>query len=163
MDWITRCGLGYDIHRLVPGRRLVLGGLEITHPRGLDGHSDADVIAHSIGDALLGALALGDLGHHFPPGDPATRDMASVEILERIAALVRAREAEISHIDVTVVAEEPRLAAHVGEMRERLSRALGVEIGQVSVKATSNEGLDATGRGDAIAAHAIATVRQPRA
>jgi 2-C-methyl-D-erythritol 2,4-cyclodiphosphate synthase len=89
--------------------------------------------------------------------------MASVEILERIAALVRAREAEISHIDGTVVAEAPRLAAHVGEMRERLSRALGVEIGQVSVKATSNEGLDATGRGDAIAAHAIATVRQPRA
>lgn len=161
MDWITRCGLGYDIHRLVPGRRLVLGGLDIPYPRGLDGHSDADVIAHAIGDALLGALALGDLGRHFPPDDATFKDMAGTEILRRIAALVAERGAEIVHIDVTVLAEEPRLAPHLASMRERIGAALGIESDRVSIKATTHEGLDATGRGDAMAAHAIATVREP--
>jgi 2-C-methyl-D-erythritol 2,4-cyclodiphosphate synthase len=161
MNWITRSGVGYDIHRLVPGRRLVLGGVEIPHPRGLDGHSDADVIAHAIGDALLGALALGDLGHHFPPGDAGTRDMPGSEILARIAALVAERGAEIVHVDVTVVAEAPHLGPHLAAMRQRLSAALGIDSEHVSIKATTNEGLDATGRGEAMAAHAVATVREP--
>lgn len=163
MDWITRAGLGYDMHRLVPGRRLVLGGVEIPHPTGLAGHSDADVAAHAVGSALLGALALGDLGRHFPPGDPRFAAISSLILLERIAALLRARGAEITHIDVTVVAESPRLAPHVEAMRERLAEALGLAVGQVSVKATTNEGLDAVGRGEAIAAHAVATVRAPAA
>ena len=161
MDWIHRAGIGYDIHRLVPGRRLVLGGVEIPHPTGLDGHSDADVAAHAIGSALLGALALGDLGQHFPPGDPRFAAISSLVLLERIAALARDRGAEIVHVDVTVVAEAPRLAPHVQSMRERLAAALGMVIGQVSVKAATNEGCDAIGRGEAIAAHAVATVRAP--
>jgi 2-C-methyl-D-erythritol 2,4-cyclodiphosphate synthase len=161
MDWITRSGVGYDIHRLKPGRKLVLGGVEIPHPVGLDGHSDADVVAHAIGDALLGSLALGDLGQHFPPGDPRTRDIASLDLLRQIAALVRARGAFITGIDVTVVAESPQLAPHLGEMRARLAAALDLEVEQISVKATTNEGLGSLGRGEAMAAHAIATVRSP--
>lgn len=161
MEWMTRSGIGYDIHRLRSGRRLVLGGMEIPHPQGLDGHSDADVVAHAIGDALLGALALGDLGQHFPPGDPRYRDIASLELLQRIAALVRDRGALITSVDVTVVAESPPLAPHLSGMRAKLASALGILPDQVSVKATSNEGLGAVGRGEAMAAHAIATVRQP--
>lgn len=160
MDWITRSGIGYDIHRLRSGRRLVLGGVEIPHPQGLDGHSDADVVAHAVGDALLGALALGDLGQHFPPGDPRFKDIASLELLQRIAALIRGREAAITGIDVTVVAESPALQPHIAEMRARLAAALGITVEQVSVKATTNEGLDSVGRGEAMAAHAIATIRQ---
>ncbi len=139
----------------------MLGGVEIPHPRGLEGHSDADVLAHAIGDALLGALALGDLGQHFPPGDPRTKDISSLEILEHIAGLVRGRGAHITGVDATVVAEAPPLAPHLGEMRGRIARALGVAVGQVSVKATTHEGLGELGAGEAIAAHAIATVRQP--
>lgn len=161
MDWIPRAGIGYDIHRLAPGRRLVLGGVEILHPRGLEGHSDADVVAHAIGDALLGALALGDLGQHFPPGDPGFKDISSLVLLERIAALLAARGARIAGVDVTVVAEAPRLAPHLGEMRACLAAALGLGRERVSVKATTNEGFGAIGRGDAIAAHAVATVLEP--
>ena len=162
-DWIQRAGIGYDIHRLVPGRRLVLGGVEIPHSTGLAGHSDADVAAHAIGSALLGALALGDLGHHFPPGDPRYADISSLVLLERIAAMVRARGGDIANVDVTVVAEAPRLAPHVPAMRGALARALGVGVGQVAVKATTNERCDAIGRGEAIAAHAVAAVRMPAA
>lgn len=161
VDWIQRAGIGYDIHRLVPGRRLVLGGVEIPHPTGLAGHSDADVAAHAIGSALLGALALGDLGQHFPPGDPRFADISSCVLLERIAALVRDRGAEIVNVDVTVVAEAPRLAPHIQSMRERLARALGVAVARVAVKAATNEGCDAIGRGEAIAAHAVVAVREP--
>ncbi len=161
--WVTRAGVGYDIHRLVPGRRLVLGGVEIPHPTGLDGHSDADVVAHAIGSALLGALALGDLGRHFPPGDPRYADISGRDLLHRIALLVRERGAEISSVDVTVVAESPRLAPHVSAMRECIAVALTVEVAAISVKATTNEGLDAVGRGEAIAAHAVAVVRAPTA
>jgi len=163
VDWITRAGIGYDIHRLVTGRPLVLGGVEIPHPTGLAGHSDADVAAHAIGSALLGALALGDLGRHFPPGDPRFAAISSRVLLERIAALVRDRGAEIVNVDVTVVAEAPRLAPHIESMRERLAASLGVAVGQVSVKAATNEGCDAIGRGEAIAAHAVASVRAPAA
>jgi 2-C-methyl-D-erythritol 2,4-cyclodiphosphate synthase len=162
-DWIQRAGIGYDIHRLVPGRRLVLGGVEIPHSTGLAGHSDADVAAHAIGSALLGALALGDLGHHFPPGDPRYAEVSSVVLLEQIAAMVRAHGGAIVNVDVTVVAEAPRLAPHVPAMRKELARALGVGVEQVAVKAATNEGCDAIGRGDAIAAHAVAAVRVPAA
>jgi 2-C-methyl-D-erythritol 2,4-cyclodiphosphate synthase len=161
MEWLTRSGIGYDIHRLVPGRRLVLGGVQLEHALGLDGHSDADVVSHAIGDALLGAVGLGDLGQHFPPGDPATRDISSLELLRRIAALVRGAGAEIVHVDATVIAEAPRLGPQVGAMSAALATALGLDPARVSVKAKTNEGLDAIGRGEAIAAHAVATVRQP--
>jgi 2-C-methyl-D-erythritol 2,4-cyclodiphosphate synthase len=161
MEWLTRSGIGYDIHRLVPGRRLVLGGVVLEHPLGLDGHSDADVVAHAIGDAVLGALGLGDLGHHFPPGDPATRDISSLELLRRIAALVRGAGAEIVHVDVTVLAEAPRLGPHAAAMSQALATSLSLPPARVSIKAKTHEGLDAVGRGEAIAAHAVATVRQP--
>ncbi len=161
MDWLIRSGTGYDIHRLVPGRRLILGGVEIPHPAGLLGHSDADVAAHAIASALLGALALGDLGHHYPPADPRYAGMSSLTLLAEIAAMVAGHHAEIMNIDVTVVAEAPRLAPHTGAMRERVAGALGTSIERVSFKATTNEGLDAVGRGEAMAAHAIVTVRVP--
>jgi 2-C-methyl-D-erythritol 2,4-cyclodiphosphate synthase len=160
MEWLTRAGVGYDIHRLEPGRPLVLGGVRIEHSLGLTGHSDADVVAHSIGDALLGALGLGDLGRHFPPGDPATLGISSLELLRRIARLVAGAGAEIVHVDVTVIAEEPPLAAHAGAMSEALARALGTTAARISIKAKTNEGLDAIGRREAIAAQAVATVRQ---
>jgi 2-C-methyl-D-erythritol 2,4-cyclodiphosphate synthase len=163
LEWITRSGVGYDIHRLKPGRRLILGGVEIAHPKGLDGHSDADVVSHAIGDALLGALALGDLGQHFPPGDPSYRDISSLELLRRVAAMVRDRGGSITGVDVTLVAESPALAPHVAEMRARLASALGIEVPHVSVKAKTNEGLGDLGRGEAMAAHAVATVRHPQA
>ena len=160
MDWLTRAGIGYDIHRLEPGRPLVLGGVRIDHPLGLTGHSDADVIAHAIGDALLGALGLGDLGQHFPPGDPATLGISSLELLRRVALLVTGAGAEIVHVDATVIAEEPPLARHAPAMAAALGGALGVSASRISIKAKTHEGLDAIGRREAIAAQAIATVRQ---
>lgn len=161
MEWLTRAGIGYDIHRLEPGRPLILGGVRLEHPLGLTGHSDADVIAHAIGDALLGALGLGDLGQHFPPGDPATLGISSLELLRKIAALVAGARAEIVHIDVTVIAEAPKLSSHAAAMAAALGGALGVDASRISVKAKTHEGLDAIGRREAIAAQAVATVRQP--
>jgi 2-C-methyl-D-erythritol 2,4-cyclodiphosphate synthase len=161
MEWLTRSGIGYDIHRLEPGRPLVLGGVRIEHPLGLTGHSDADVVAHAIGDALLGALGLGDLGRHFPPGDPATLGISSLELLRKVAALVVGAGAEIVHVDATVIAEAPPLALHASAMAAALGGALGVKASKISVKAKTNEGLDAVGRREAIAAQAVATVRQP--
>jgi 2-C-methyl-D-erythritol 2,4-cyclodiphosphate synthase len=161
MEWLTRSGIGYDIHRLEPGRPLVLGGVRIEHPLGLTGHSDADVVAHAIGDALLGALGLGDLGRHFPPGDPKTLGISSLELLRKIAALVAGAGAEIVHVDVTVLAEAPPLAPHASAMSAALAGALGMTAARISIKAKTNEGLDAVGRREAIAAQAVATVRQP--
>jgi 2-C-methyl-D-erythritol 2,4-cyclodiphosphate synthase len=161
MDWVTRSGIGYDIHRLVPGRPLILGGVALEHPLGLEGHSDADVVAHAIGDAILGALGLGDLGRHFPPGDPATRGISSLDLLRKIAALAAQAGAEIVHVDATVLAEAPKLSPHAAAMSAALAGALGVSAASVSIKAKTHEGLDSIGRGEAIAAHAVATVRQP--
>ena len=161
MDWLIRSGTGYDIHRLVPGRRLILCGVEIPHPAGLLGHSDADVAAHAIASALLGARALGAHGHHFPSDDPHHAGVSSLTLLGEIAGMVAGHHAEIMNIDVTVVAEAPRRAPHSAAMRERVAAALGTSIERVSVKATTNEGLDAVGRGEAIAAHAVVTVRVP--
>lgn len=157
-----RVGIGYDIHRIAAGRPLVLGGVRFESDWGLDGHSDADVLAHAIGDALLGALALGDIGQHFPPGDPRWKDASSLDLLARIAALLAERGARVVNVDAAVAAEAPRLLPQRDAMRANLARALGVEIGAVSVKATTNEQLGAIGRGEGIAAWAVALVEVTR-
>ena len=153
-----RVGIGYDIHRLERGLPLVLGGVPLAHDQGLKAHSDGDALAHAIGDALLGALALGDLGAHFPDTDPEFRGMSSLLLLERIRALLHERGARVVNVDSTVILEAPRVQPHVGEMKERLARALAVEPDQVSVKATSNERLGTLGREEGIAAMAVALV-----
>jgi len=154
-----RVGIGYDIHRLVPGRKLILGGEELDFPLGLLGHSDADVLCHAIGDALLGAAGRGDIGRHFPDTDEAYRGISSLKLLAEIARLVRAAGYEISNVDVTVILQKPRLAGRTAGMEENVSRALSLELNQVNIKATTNEGLDAIGRGEAIAALAVAGLR----
>jgi 2-C-methyl-D-erythritol 2,4-cyclodiphosphate synthase len=155
----VRTGIGYDVHRLVAGRRLVLGGVEIAHPSGLAGHSDADVLFHAIVDALLGAATLGDIGHHFPPSDPAWRDAESRIFLAHAARLVAEAGFEIANVDATVIAEAPRIGPHVPAMRRAIAVILGVGEQDVSVKATTNEGIGFIGRGEGIAALAVATIR----
>jgi 2-C-methyl-D-erythritol 2,4-cyclodiphosphate synthase len=157
----TRAGIGYDIHAKAAGRPLVLGGVRFESDWGLEGHSDADVIAHAIGDALLGAMSLGDLGEHFPPGDPAWKDASSLDLLRRIHALVAARGGRIVNVDASVVAEAPKLAPRRAEMCAAIARALGLAEAQVSVKATTHERLGALGRGEGIAAWAVAMVEVP--
>lgn len=154
----ARVGYGYDVHRLVPGRRLVLGGVELAHPAGLGllGHSDADVLTHAIMDALLGAAGLGDIGAHFPPSDPAYRDADSVALLKQVARLLRAAGWCVVNVDATVVTEAPRLVPHIAAMRERLGAALGIAPARVSVKATTAEGLGPIGAGEGIEARAVA-------
>ncbi len=155
-----RIGIGIDFHRFALGRRLVLGGVEIPHRLGLAGHSDADVLLHAICDALLGAAALGDIGHHFPVSDPAYAGISSLELLKRTVGLL-AQAGYVPHqVDAVVVAEAPVLAPHVGEMRERIASCLGVEPGFVSVKATTPEGMGALGRGEGIGAWAVALIRE---
>ena len=122
---MTRCGIGYDVHRLVAGRKLVLGGVEIPHSAGLDGHSDADVLSHAIADALLGAIGSGDIGHHFPNTDESIRGISSLQILERTAALIGERKGRVVQIDATVIAEAPKIAPHIPAMREKIAKALG--------------------------------------
>jgi 2-C-methyl-D-erythritol 2,4-cyclodiphosphate synthase len=157
----ARAGIGYDVHARAAGRPLVLGGVRFESPWGLAGHSDADVLLHAIGDALLGALALGDLGDHFPPGDPRWKDASSLDLLARIAALLAARGARVVNVDAMVVAEAPKLAPARAAMRDNIARALGIEVARVSVKATTPEGLGALGRGEGIAAWAVAMVEVP--
>ncbi len=152
----VRVGVGYDVHRLVRGRRLVLCGVELESDVGLEGHSDADVALHALCDALLGAAARGDIGHHFPPGDERWRDADSLDLLRRVGEQLG--DYAIGNVDVTVIAERPRLAPHVEAMRTRLADALGIGVGRVSVKATTNEGLGFIGRGEGIAALAVATI-----
>ncbi len=154
-----RTGIGFDTHRLVEGRKLVLGGVEIAHALGLLGHSDADVLAHAIMDALLGAIADGDIGQHFPDTDAKWKDADSLKLLEAVAKRVRAQGWEVVNVDATVLAERPKLMPHIPAMRERLAQAMGVEVGAVSVKATTVEGLGAIGRQEGISAMAVATVR----
>ena len=153
-----RVGIGYDIHRLEPGFPLVLGGVPLAHDRGLNAHSDGDALAHAVGDALLGAMGLGDLGAHFPDTDPAYRGVSSLSLLERIQGLIQERGARVVNVDSTLILESPRVGPHVDEMRERLARALSLNPEQVSVKATTNERLGALGRGEGIAAMAVALV-----
>ena len=153
-----RVGIGYDIHRLERGLPLVLGGVPLAHDRGLTAHSDGDALAHAIGDALLGAMGLGDLGVHFPDTDPAYRGVSSLDLLERIHGLIQERGARVVNVDSTLILESPRVGPHVDEMRERLARALSLNSEQVSVKATTNERLGTLGRGEGIAAMAVALV-----
>jgi 2-C-methyl-D-erythritol 2,4-cyclodiphosphate synthase len=151
-----RAGIGYDIHRLAADRRLVLGGVAIEHPTGLAGHSDGDVLLHALMDALLGAANLGDLGRHFPSDDTAYAGASSLGLLKRVGALIREAGFAVASLDATVIAQAPRLAPHVGAMRDVIAGALGIESGRVSVKATTNDGLGVVGSGEAIAALAIA-------
>ena len=151
-----RIGQGYDVHPLAAGRRLVLGGVEIAHERGLDGHSDADVLLHAVADAVLGAAGLGDIGTHFPPSDERWRDASSLDLLARVAELAHERGWRTVNVDATVIAERPRLAPHVPQMRERIAGCLGVAEDAVGVKATTNERLGALGREEGIAALAVA-------
>jgi 2-C-methyl-D-erythritol 2,4-cyclodiphosphate synthase len=154
-----RAGTGYDLHRLVPGRPLVLGGVTIPSDRGALGHSDADVVCHAVTDAILGAVCLGDIGRHFPDSEPRWKDASSLDLLTRAAALVAEQGFEVGNVDVTVVLEAPRIRDYVDAMRAAVARAVGVDVGRVSIKGKTNEGVDAVGRGEAIAAHAIALVR----
>ena len=151
-----RIGNGYDIHRLVTGRPLILGGVNIPHEMGLLGHSDADVLTHAIMDAMLGALSLGDIGHYFPPTDPKWAGADSLELLKQVYGLVRQKGWRVSNIDSVVVAERPKLKPHIGEMRSRLASVLNLEPDQIGVKATTNEKLDAVGQEEGIAAYAVA-------
>ena len=153
-----RTGIGYDSHRFAEGRRLILGGVVIPHPRGLAGHSDADAVAHAVTDAVLGAAALGDIGTHFPPDAERWRDADSIALLQRAVALARDAGLRPANVDVSVVCEEPRIGPHVEAMRARLAGALGVEPGAVSVKGKSNEGMGWIGRGEGIAAIAVASL-----
>jgi len=155
---MTRVGFGFDLHPLVPGRPLVLGGVTVPSETGLDGHSDADVLSHALGEALLGALALGDLGRHFPDTDPRWRGVSSLRLLEQVMALVRGRGGELVNVDTTVLAQAPKLAPHLPEMAKRLSGVLGIPVTRVSVKAKSPEGLGLVGRREGIAAMAMVSV-----
>ncbi len=155
---MLRIGFGYDAHRLEVGRNLVLGGVKITHPKGLLGHSDADVLCHAIGDAILGALALGDLGKHFPDTDPKFKDVSSLKILSWIKDMVTKERAKVVNVDSTIVAEEPKLSGYVQRMRENVSFALQIDANQVSVKATTTEKMGFAGRKEGIAAYAVVLV-----
>ena len=151
-----RIGTGYDLHRLEPGRPLIIGGVRIPHATGLAGHSDADVLCHAITDAILGAVAEGDIGQHFPDSDPKWKDADSVALLERAVQIVRASGYLVANVDAVVIAERPKLLPHVPAIRARLAKALGVELSAVSIKGKTNERIDALGRNEAIAVHAVA-------
>jgi 2-C-methyl-D-erythritol 2,4-cyclodiphosphate synthase len=155
---MTRVGFGFDLHPLVDGRPLVLGGVTVPSELGLGGHSEADVLAHAVAEALLGALALGDLGRHFPDTDPRWRGVSSLTLLARVLEMVTARGGRIVNVDATVLAQAPRLAPHLPEMAKRLSDTLGIPVDRVSVKAKSPEGLGLLGRREGIAAMAVASV-----
>ena len=155
-----RIGHGYDVHRLVPERKLILGGVEIPWEKGLLGHSDADVLTHAVMDALLGAAALGDIGKLFPDSDPAYAGADSIELLKKVTALLRENGCTLHNLDCTVLAQAPKLAPHIAAMREKLANACGVSVSAVSVKATTEEGLGFTGTGEGIAAHAVCLLEE---
>ena len=155
---IPRIGHGYDVHRLTPGRRLILGGVDIPYEKGLLGHSDADVLAHAISDALLGAAALGDIGHLFPDNDDRFLGADSMLLLTEVCRVVRKAGYEIGNIDATVLAQAPKLAPHIADMRQNIARACGVDVSHISVKATTEEKLGFTGSGEGMAAHAVALI-----
>lgn len=155
---MTRTGIAYDLHRLEAGRKLVLGGIELAFGKGPAGHSDGDVLSHAICDALLGAAGAGDIGTHFPDTDAKWKGASSLLFLEHARKLIDARGLRINHVDAVVIAEKPKLVPYFPAMKETLARALGIQSEQINLKAKTNEGVDAIGRGEAIAAHAIATV-----
>jgi 2-C-methyl-D-erythritol 2,4-cyclodiphosphate synthase len=156
----VRFGIGYDVHRMVVNRKLILGGVEIPFVKGLMGHSDADIVCHAMADALLGAAALGDIGKHFPDVDPRFKDISSLVLLQHVGGLIRANNYEIINVDATVVLQQPKISPFVKKMRDNLAGALGIAIGQVSVKATTNEELGFIGLGEGAAAYAIASIQE---
>jgi 2-C-methyl-D-erythritol 2,4-cyclodiphosphate synthase len=158
---MTFSGIGYDLHRLVAGRKLMIGGVEIPFDKGSEGHSDGDVLSHALCDALLGAACLGDIGTHFPDTDPKWKGVSSLIFLEHIAKMLHHRRLSIVHVDAIVICERPKLGPHFPPMRMALAKALGIAADKINLKAKTNEGVDAVGRGEAIAAQAIATVREP--
>ncbi len=160
MSGKLRAGIGFDIHALATGRRLVLGGIEIPFDKGLSGWSDADVLIHAIIDALLGAAARGDIGSHFPPGKPEYKDISSLLLLARIKDELTENGWQVNNIDTTIVAEKPKLSDYIGRMRRQLSRTLGIDIDQISVKASTSDKLGSIGRGEGIAAYAIVTLEE---
>ena len=153
-----RIGHGYDVHRLVDGRKLILGGVEIPFEKGLDGHSDADVLTHAVMDALLGAAALGDIGKHFPDNDVRYLGADSIELLKAVSAVLTEHGWRLGNLDVTVIAQRPKLAPYIDAMRARIAAALGADVSAVSVKATTEERLGFTGDGSGIAAHAVCLI-----
>lgn len=155
-----RVGIGYDAHRLVKGRPLILGGVEIPYPLGLKGHSDADVLSHAIGDALLGAVGAGDLGHHFPDTDPAYRGISSLVLLDQIMALIRSKGYRLVNVDATVVAQAPALKPHLPHMVATLSQVLQLPPPAINIKATTTERMGFTGKGEGIAAYAVVLVEE---
>ena len=157
---MTRFGMGYDVHRLVEGRRLILGGVDVPYEKGLLGHSDADVLLHAVSDALLGAAALGDIGTHFPDTDERFRGADSGKLLAEVARLVRAEGYAIGNVDATIVAQAPKLLPHIPRMRENIARLLGVAVGDVNVKATTEERLGFTGSGEGMSAYAVAGIER---
>jgi 2-C-methyl-D-erythritol 2,4-cyclodiphosphate synthase len=158
---MTLSGIGYDVHRFAPQRPLILGGVEIPHHLGLDGHSDADVLSHAIADAVLGAIGERDIGFHFPNTDPSIRGISSLEILRKASVLVRDRGGRIVNIDSTLVAEAPKIAPHLEPMRANVAEALGLDLKRVGIKATTNETMGFIGRGEGIAALAVASLELP--
>ncbi len=155
-----RVGVGYDVHPLVSGRRLILGGVEIPFEKGLDGHSDADVLVHAIIDALLGATGLGDIGVHFPSSDPRYKDISSVSLLRQVVSRMRAEGWLVCNVDASIVAERPRLMPFISEMRRIIGEALGIDVDLVGVKSTTSKGLGFLGKGEGIAVHAVAMVEK---
>lgn len=156
-----RIGMGYDVHRLVEGRALIIGGVTIPYELGLLGHSDADVLLHAISDALLGAAALGDIGKHFPDTDPAYKGISSMLLLERVGKLLEENMFFIENIDATIIAQAPKMRPYIDTMRENIAKALGIETAQVNVKATTEEGLGFTGSGEGISSQAICMLTSP--
>lgn len=154
-----RIGMGYDVHKLVPDRKLIIGGVEIPYEKGLLGHSDADVLVHAVMDALLGAAALGDIGKHFPDTDEQYKGISSIELLSRVSGLIENENFCIENIDSIIVAQAPKMAPHIEEMRRNMAKALGIDINRISVKATTEEGLGFTGNGSGIAAKAVCLLR----
>lgn len=150
-----RVGMGYDVHKLTEGRKLILGGVDIPWEKGLLGHSDADVLIHAVMDALLGAAALGDIGKHFPDTDPAYKGISSVKLLVHVAGLLREYGYEVGNIDATIIAQKPKMAPHIPQMRKNMAEALGITESKINVKATTEEGLGFTGSGEGISSQAI--------
>lgn len=159
---MVHVGIGYDVHQLVEGRKCVLGGVDIPHSKGLDGHSDADVLMHAVCDAVLGAIGKPDIGHYFPNTDPRWKNVPSKEFLEEAARQVKFLEGRIVNIDASLIAEEPKITPHVEEMKFNLAAALGITPGKIGVKATTNETMGFVGRGEGIAAMAVASVDLPQ-
>ena len=160
-NWIPLVGTGYDVHQFAENRKLILGGVEIPHTHGLQGHSDADVLCHAIADAVLGAAGLPDIGHYFPPGDPSCKDISSLKILEKAASLVSELGGRLCNVDSTLVAEAPKVLPHAAAMKENIGKALGISPQRVGIKATTNETMGFVGRHEGIAALASASITLP--